>query len=293
MSVQFVAEVSSNHNRNLKRSLQFIETAARVGCSAVKFQLFKIDKLFAPQILEKSEIHRKRKDWELPLEFIPVLSKRCRDLNIKFSCTPFYIDAVEELKPYVHFYKIASYELLWHALIKDCIKTKLPIVISTGMATIEEIDSVIELFKFSERKDVTLLHCVSGYPVPMEACNLAAIKALRDRYKCSVGWSDHSVCDEVIYRAIGKWGASMIEFHMDLDRKGEEFSSGHCWLPDQIAPVIEKVKTATLEMKEDKTADGSGIKQPAGIELEERAWRADSSDGLRPVMKERESWKNR
>lgn len=91
----FIAEVSSNHHRDLQRCIQFIETAAKIGCQAVKFQLFKIDQLFAPQILEKSEEHRRRKDWELPTDFLPELKAACDKNNIQFACTPFYLDAVK------------------------------------------------------------------------------------------------------------------------------------------------------------------------------------------------------
>ncbi|MEE4204371.1 MAG: N-acetylneuraminate synthase family protein, partial [Halieaceae bacterium] len=85
----FVAEVSSNHHRDLACCFDFIDTAARIGCDAVKFQLFKIDQLFAPEILAKSETHRQRKDWELPLAFLPELAKLSHDQGIQFSCTPF------------------------------------------------------------------------------------------------------------------------------------------------------------------------------------------------------------
>ena len=115
--IKFIAEVSSNHNRDIERSFKFIDAAANSGCKAVKFQLFKLEKLFAPEILKKSPKHRERKNWELPIEFIPKLSERCKSKNIEFSCTPFYLDAVSELEPYVNFYKIASYELLWDDLL--------------------------------------------------------------------------------------------------------------------------------------------------------------------------------
>ena len=105
MKVKFIAEVSSNHNQNLSRCLKFIEKAAEIGCDAVKFQLFKVDKLFAPEILAKSEEHRKRARWELPVNFLPELFQKCHSLGLEFACTPFYLKAVEELKPYVDFIK--------------------------------------------------------------------------------------------------------------------------------------------------------------------------------------------
>ena len=96
--VKFIAEISSNHNRDLKRSIEFIKQAATVGCDGVKFQLFRIDQLFAPEILQKSQRHRERRQWELPTDFIPELADACHELGILFSCTPFYLDAVAELE---------------------------------------------------------------------------------------------------------------------------------------------------------------------------------------------------
>jgi len=103
MTVAFVAEVSSNHHQDLSRALQFIDQAAAIGCQSVKFQLFKIHQLFAPEILARSPQHRARQAWELPPEFLPVLSGRCRDLGLQFGCTPFYLEAVAELWPFVDF----------------------------------------------------------------------------------------------------------------------------------------------------------------------------------------------
>lgn len=281
---QFIAEVSSNHHRDLARCFEFIDTAARIGCDAVKFQLFKIDQLFAPEILAKSETHRKRKDWELPLGFLPELAQRSREQGIQFSCTPFYLDAVAELEPYVDFYKIASYELLWDDLIRTCARTGKRLILSTGMATLPEILHAVATARDADCKDLTLLHCISGYPTPPDECNLAAIDTLRKACDCSVGWSDHSVSPAVLYRAIHAWGATAIEFHLDLEGEGEEFATGHCWLPGQMQDVIETVKIG-------RTADGNGDKQPAPSELRERDKRADPVDGLRPLKNIRSNWK--
>ena len=145
MKINFIAEVSSNHSQDLNRSLDFVNKAADIGCDSVKFQLFKIDELFAPEILSKREDIAKRKDWELPLEFLEPLSKECKKRNIKFSCTPFYLDAVDELLPYVDFYKVASYELLWDELLIKCAKTGKPLIISTGMANTDEIKHAVKI----------------------------------------------------------------------------------------------------------------------------------------------------
>ncbi len=279
----FVSEVSSNHSQDLNRAKEFIKVSSQIGCQAVKFQLFKIDKLFSPEILAKSKTHRDRKEWELPIEFLPELSSYSHKLGLLFSCTPFYLEAVKELEPYVDFYKIASYELLWDDLIIECAKTGKDLVLSTGMATLDEIEHAVEVFKRHSNSKLTLLHAISGYPTPVNEANLKAIKTLRDKFKLEVGLSDHSVSKDVITRSIYKWDTSMIEFHLDLDENGAEYKSGHCWLPNQMKDTIDSIKNGLL-------ADGTGEKVPAPSEIDDRLWRADPSDGLRPFKEIREKF---
>ncbi len=276
MKTKFIAEISSNHHQDIGRCFKFIETAARIGCDAVKFQLFKIDELFAPEILAHSETHRKRRQWELPRSFLPDLKNCCDNNRIEFSCTPFYLQAVEELTPYVDFFKIASYELLWSDLLKTCARTRLPVILSTGMASIAEIDEAVHTLKGEGSKDITLLHCVSAYPTPVEECNLSVLASFRDRYGVKVGWSDHSVSPAVINRAVHKWQADAIEFHLDLDKTGAEYAAGHCWLPGEIEEVIRNYRLC-------EKIDGQPEKQFVASEAADRDWRADPSDGLRPL----------
>jgi N-acetylneuraminate synthase len=221
--------------------------------------------------------------WELPVAHLAPLSLRAKQRGIEFSCTPFYLDAVKELIPYVAFYKIASYELLWSGLLQACAATKKPVIVSTGMATMPEIKSAVATLKRSGARDITLLHCVSAYPAPPEEANLSAIAAIRDATGVTVGWSDHTRSAAIIERAVHRWNASAVEFHLDLDGTGAEYASGHCWLPHEIAPVIARIR-------EGEKADGSGFKEPAAAELPDRDWRADPSDGLRPLRHIRAQW---
>jgi len=279
----FIAEVSSNHARDLSRCEAFIRAAAEMGCDAVKFQLFRVDELFSKEILDRSEEHRARVNWELPIEFLPELARLCRNVGIQFSCTPFFLSAVNELTPFVDFFKIASYELTWDALIEACAETKKPLVLSTGMATLDEVQHAVAVFQGAGGKNLTLLHCVSGYPVPVESCNLSAINTIRDATGLPVGWSDHSRNPHVVHRAIDRFGASVVEFHLDLDEQGAEYKTGHCWLPHEMAPLIKRQREMTM-------ADGDGFKTPTTAEIDDRPWRADPSDGLRPTLEVREAW---
>ena len=283
MPVKFIAEASSNHSQDLSRALAFVDAAADCGCDAVKFQLFRIAELFAPEILARSAKHRARVKWELPVAHLAPLAERARARNIEFSCTPFYLAAVEELEPFVAFYKIASYELLWHGLLEACAATGKPVIISTGMATMPEIKAAVATLKRACCRDITVLHCVSAYPAPPEEANLSAIAAIRDGTKVATGWSDHTRSPAVIERAVHRWGASAVEFHLDLDGTGAEYEAGHCWLPQEIAPVIARIR-------EGERADGKGFKEPVAAELSDREWRADPSDGLRPLRHVRANW---
>lgn len=276
----FVAEVSSNHHRDLSRCLEFIKTSAAAGCGAVKFQLFRVRELFSPEALQCRPKLLAREAWELPPSFLPDLRSCCHDSGIQFSCTPFYLEAVDELLPFVDFYKVASYELLWDDLLLACARSGKPVVLSTGMATLAEVEHATAVLQQGGCRQLTLLHCVSSYPAKPEDCNLAAIATLRDACQCPVGWSDHSVDSGVIYRAVCRWGASMIEFHLDLEGKGSEFGGGHCWLPAQIKAVIDGVRSGFA-------AEGDGKVGPAQSELMEREWRADPEDGLRPLKSTR------
>lgn len=277
----FIAEVSSNHHQDLQRCLNFIDCAAEMGCDAVKFQLFRIDQLFAPEVLARSADHRRRREWELPSEWLPDLAAHCRQRNVLFSCTPFDLDAVSLLADHVAFFKIASYELTWPDLLIEVAKTGKPVLLSTGMADLDEVRQAAETIKAAGCNNLTLLHCSSAYPTPPKQANLAAIETIRAATQVAVGWSDHTRSPAVIHRAVHRWQASCIEFHLDLEGDGGEYATGHCWLPREMAPVIADVRLAFQ-------ADGSGAKEPNAVELPDRPWRADPSDGLRPFRSLRE-----
>lgn len=279
-----IAETSSNHGRDLGRAKAFVDAAADAGCDAVKFQLFKIARMFVPEILAQSPKHGARKAWKLPLSHLAPLAEQCSARKFQFSCTPFYLEPVAELAPFVDFYKIASYELLVGGLLKACARTGKPVVLSTGMATAEEILTAARTLKDAGASDVTLLHCVSAYPMPVRDVNLSAIESIRAATGLPTGWSDHTRRPAVVERAVHRWGARVVELHLDLDDKGAEYAAGHCWLSDEIAPVIARIR-------EGVAADGDGFKESQPSELSDRDWRADPADGMRPLKHVRASYR--
>lgn len=236
----FISDIGSNHNGNYQRALDLIKKSRSIGANAVKFQMFDPEKLWT-----KKETVEKMSDWALPGNWIRELSEYARSLGLKFCVTPFYLDAVAEIKPYVDFYKIGSYEGKWDALINKCMYTNKPLVISCGLLTVDEIAKILK--RAPRYKSIALLHCNSSYPAKPSDCKLYLLdeyKQLQREYKnikLDIGWSDHTACPGVIYSAVGK-GAQYIEFHLDLDGVGNEFEYGHCWLPDEIQRVISIVR---------------------------------------------------
>lgn len=279
---RFIAEICSNHNGDKDRALELIDCAAAAGFWGVKFQMFRIDKLWHSDLLkaDKYKFVNERRAWELPPEWIPDLASHAAGQGLKFGVTPFYLEAVDMLEPHVDFFKIASYECLWWALYDKITETGTPLIVSLGMADANEIDEVKSrlTFTYNYADKAVLLHCVSKYPTLLPECNLAMIGRIRGDYdKMPVGWSDHTGLKEVIARAVHFWGANVIELHLDLDDcKGWEYGR-HCWSVSRAASVI---MATSLAMDADGTSD------PAQVDLGERHKRR-GSDGLRPMAEYR------
>ena len=276
---KFIAEIGSNHNKSLKRCYMLIDKAKELGFYAVKFQLFKINKLFSKDAKTIFKQANKKKKRELPLNFLPKIYKYCKKSKIKFSCTPFDLESVETLKKFVDFYKIASYEINWKDLLNACAKTNKPVVLSTGMATLGEVNKAYKTL-FKKNKKVSLLHCVSAYPAKPKSCNLKSIGFLRKKFNCPVGWSDHTVNPLVVYNAIKYQKADLIELHFDLEGSGWEEKEGnhHCWLPNDFKKMLDFINN-------EKLVEGSYKKRYSIEEKNERKFRADPKDGLRPLKK--------
>jgi sialic acid synthase SpsE len=277
---RFIAEIGSNHNRERERCLALVDAAAAAGCGAVKLQVFRVCDLFAAEVLARDATLAARRAWELPLELLDPVRERCTEQGIELGATPFGLWAIEALVESVDFFKIASYDLLRHDLIRMCAASGRPLVLSTGMATLTEVAAAVAA---AGDADVRLLHCVSGYPTPPEQANLAAIATLRERFHVPVGWSDHTCSERVVRRALTRWRASDVEVHIDLDGHGHE-AGAHNWTPDRLRSLIADVHRRAVEDGEDEAdLDGDGFKRPMPIEEADVPWRADPTDGLRPL----------
>ena len=289
--IRWVAEIGSNHNRDIIRTLKLIDEAKCIGAWGIKFQLFQAKKLYAPKF--KTQIDKMKK-WELPIHFIEHIAIRCRYNNLKFICTPFDLKAVDFLKDHIDIFKIGSYELRYTDLIKAVIDTGKPWIISAGMeefyryipdrklgSFMPNLRTVATLGRKSNNPPCAILACNSNYPAAPEDCNLGNINILKNYFHCLVGWSDHTVEPGIIYKAVSL-GAEMIEFHFDLeDGLGFESDIGHCWKPNQIKKVIHDIKIGEI-----------AVQINSSNETEAKKWRTDPKDGLRPLKKYRKELLN-
>ncbi|MEW6072270.1 MAG: N-acetylneuraminate synthase family protein [Planctomycetota bacterium] len=283
---KLVAEVSSNHHRDRERCLRFVDVAAECGCQAIKFQQFRVRELFHETALQYNPALREREAWELPEEFNAEIAARAHARGIEFASTPFYWRAIDVLAPLVDFFKLASYQILWLDFLAEVAARGRPVVLSTGMATLDEVAEAVDAIVAAGCDDLTLLHCVSTYPTPVAQANLRAIGTLREAFGRPAGWSDHTVDVETVVRAVKKHGAELVEFHFDLDGKGAEFSGRHCWLPAGVRALQAALADAAPPPPA-HPSDGDGRKVPRAGEADERLWRSDPSDGRRPLREKR------
>ena len=223
----FIAEIGLNHNGNLNLAKEMVDSAKESGASAVKFQSIKADKLISRNSFENkvngfgfTDVNNIGDFWKkvsIDYEFHINIKEYCDKKDIEFISTPFDFDNVDILEKLgVIRYKIASGDLTHYPLLQYVAKKNKPIILSTGMSTIGEIENAVEFIKSNGNNQITLLHCLSLYPTPPELANLNAIPLLKDIFDLPVGFSDHTIGFHIPIAAIAK-GAIVIEKHFTND----------------------------------------------------------------------------
>ena len=230
-----IAEIGNNHNGNLDTAKELIKTAKEAGADAVKFQVKNIEKSFSKELLDSTYVNENSfgktyREHKMALEFSEEQMKELYDFASKMSIicfsTPFDIDSVDMLERIGNpIYKISSFHVTDLKLIEYVCQRKKPIIISTGMSTIEEIDKAVELIK-KFTKDFIIMHCVSCYPTEDKDVNLNIIPTLKNRYNCPIGYSGHERGIAITASTV-LLGCCAIERHFTLDRtmKGPDHAS--------------------------------------------------------------------
>jgi|TARA_B110000114_G_scaffold185630_1_gene233606 N,N'-diacetyllegionaminate synthase len=207
-----IAEAGINHNGKIKTALRLIDVAKKNGASAIKFQTYITEKRIKKKYRKIFDILKK---CELKFEEFKIISDYCRHKKINFFSTPFDKESVNFLDSInVKLFKIASFDIGNHELINEVLKTKKPTIISTGMASLKEIDKVYKIYK-KNKVDLALLHCVSSYPNTDSSSYLSNINFLKNRFDCEIGISDHT--NDIKIPIYGNLiGANIIEKHLKI-----------------------------------------------------------------------------
>jgi N,N'-diacetyllegionaminate synthase len=266
-----IAEAGANHDRDLDVARRLIDVAAEAGADAVKFQTYSGKTLYSTKApgfeyladLGAKAPHELLEDISLPRDWQPVLRDHCRDAGVEFLSSPFDRQAVDELDALdVAAFKIASFELVDLPFVEYAASKGRPLIVSTGMATLGEIEDVIETARRAGAGDICLLQCASLYPSPPEIMNLRTIPAMRAAFGVPVGLSDHTLGTHVAPAAVAL-GACIVEKHYTLDRtrRGPDH-------PFAIEP--RELKELVAQIRDVEAALGDGIKRgPSDAEAQE------------------------
>jgi N-acetylneuraminate synthase len=248
---QVIAEIGVNHDGSVEQAMDLIDAAHQAGADTVKFQTFRADKL-ASSSAPRARYQENGDDSDSQLEILRRLelspddfreiSKHCDNVGIEFLSTPFDIDSAVFLCGLgVRRFKIGSGDLTNTLLLRKVASFRLPVILSTGMATNDEIDEALDVLDRGGAPDVALLHCISRYPTPVEDLQLLEIVRLRRTFDRRVGFSDHSVgCEAaLVARALG---ACIIEKHLTLDRELSGPDHAASIDPDGLAELIRGLR---------------------------------------------------
>ncbi len=259
-----IAEVSANHGGSLKKVLKIIDAAANAGVDAIKLQTYTADTITIKsdkknfQIKDKNSLWKGRtlyslyKEASTPWEWHEAIFRRAKKKKLICFSSPFDLTAVNFLnKLNVPCFKIASSECIDIPLIEKVAKTNKPIIISTGMATEEEINEAIKTIKKNGRSKYALMKCTASYPAKEDELNLATINYMRKKFKCEVGFSDHSISNVAAISSIAH-GATFIEKHIVIKKNDQVLDAKFSADPNQFKDLVRDTYFAWLSIGKKK-----------------------------------------
>lgn len=260
-----IAEIGANHNRSLSLAKEMIDSAAEAKADAVKFQIYSAETLYSCRTPRHSgygkDLFDLIKEIETPRLWLPELAKYCAEKKILFFATPFDSRAVDELDEVSSFFKIASFELVDLPLLRYCASKGKPMIISTGLANMEEIEDAFLACREAGNEQVAFLQCASMYPAPPSIMNLRSMETIRRAFGVPVGLSDHTRGIHISVAAAAM-GASIIEKHFTLERTMEGPDHPFAIEPNELKELVQQIRDV-------EAALGDGRKLgPTGEEME-------------------------
>jgi N,N'-diacetyllegionaminate synthase len=265
-----IAEAGVNHNGSLEIAERLVDAAQSCGADAVKFQTFKAERLVTRNA-SKADYQKRTtgggdsqfdmlRRLELSDAEFGKLIHRCSQRGIEFLSSPFDEDSADLLETLgVTTFKIPSGEITNLPLLRHVARKGMPVILSTGMCTLGEVEEAVEIFRVAGTPRVVLLHCVTEYPAPYQEINLNAMRTLHASFGLDVGYSDHTLGIEIPVAAVAM-GAAVIEKHFTLDTGMEGPDHRASLDPAQFRAMVEAIRNVERSL-------GDGIKRPAPCEL--------------------------
>jgi len=273
MSVYIIAEAGVNHNGSFDLACKLVDAAKKAGADCIKFQTFKSNNLVSHNA-QKAEYQKNTtgegsqvemlKKLELSYVEFLALKKHCDEVGICFLSTPFDFESIDFLNSVdMPFWKIPSGEVTNYPYLVALARTEKPVVMSTGMCEMTEIEAAIKVLRDNGAEDIKLLHCNTEYPTPFEDVNLRAMNTMKDEFNLEVGYSDHTKGIEVPIAAVAL-GATIIEKHFTLNRNMEGPDHKASLEPHELAAMVESIRHI-------EKAIGTGDKTPSPSEIKNKA----------------------
>jgi N-acetylneuraminate synthase/N,N'-diacetyllegionaminate synthase len=261
-----IAEIGGNHEGDFDYALQLTDLALAADVDFIKFQLYQGDSLVSRE--ESPQRNQHFKKFELSKEQYIILANRCRESGVGFLASVWDTDYFSWIDPFLDFYKIGSGDLTAYPILRATAQLGKPILLSTGLATLDEVLSTVEFIqsvdeRYQQPDYLALLQCTSMYPIPFDDANLSVMHLYRQTTHLPIGYSDHTVGSTALEVAVSM-GAEILEFHFTDTREGKSFRDHQVSLTkDEVLSLIKKIKDI-------QSLQGDFLKRPLAIENEHR-----------------------
>lgn len=267
--VYIIAEAGVNHNGSLDLALQLCDAAKEAGVDAIKFQTWKTE-LIISKNTEMADYQKKNlgnddsqydmlKKLELSYDNFRLIKDYCDNIGLQFLSTADETESLDFLCELgMPFIKLGSGEITNIPYLRYCAKKNMPLIISTGMCNLSDVATAFDVLTEAGATDITLLHCTTNYPCPMDEVNLRAMQTMKEAFKCKVGYSDHTMGVEIPIAAVAM-GAEIIEKHFTLDRNMEGPDHKASLEPNELKYMVDCIRNIEVAL-------GDGIKRPNASE---------------------------